>query len=602
MKRLLSLLVTGSLLVTPVLAAQTGVEDSFPAVREPASFADVASGSWYTDAAGLCYATGLLNGTGSGNFSPSRSVTIGEAATLAARIHHILSGGDGTLPEAPAEWGQVVFTRAGGASAGFHENSETGFWLDEKSLQLYFHLDESWKAAHGQAVTLTLNGTDYSGTLTERGDGSFSFQLSDATRDYENYTADLWDALWRPAPGNWSRNTAYYLETVLHTGPDQINGLGETATRLDFVKLLSLVSGDLLEPINDIADFPDATEETKDVVLPFYQAGILTGTDDYGTFRANGTLSRAEMATMAARLIRPELRQEFTLKTVDDSRYTLTALDLKGGQAEGSWSTSSLLPVTYEDRWALYRADGSWYTPEEGTAFLDANEDGLVMMQAADDSYAVADSTKDWAAVPFTPNWSCKLLGDGLFISQPSYGADPILHDRTGASIATLTGGGHWDVLDWPPAWMRAPGCTALWTSVAAGSLRPSTAAWSPLPAAMPWSTRTAAGGSSTPAASWFSPAPIPSSATGAAPTSTAPPWGRPTASGSPPTAPPYLPPPPPTTARTSPSPETTSPAAPTTWTGTSSPSPPRSSTGPGRWMKTGRPLWGWTGPPTGSP
>ena len=447
MKRLLSLLVTGSLLVTPVLAAQTGVEDSFPAVREPASFADVASGSWYTDAAGLCYATGLLNGTGSGNFSPSRSVTIGEAATLAARIHHILSGGDGTLPEAPAEWGQVVFTRAGGASAGFHENSETGFWLDEKSLQLYFHLDESWKAAHGQAVTLTLNGTDYSGTLTERGDGSFSFQLSDATRDYENYTADLWDALWRPAPGNWSRNTAYYLETVLHTGPDQINGLGETATRLDFVKLLSLVSGDLLEPINDIADFPDATEETKDVVLPFYQAGILTGTDDYGTFRANGTLSRAEMATMAARLIRPELRQEFTIKTVDDSRYTLTALDLKGGQAEGSWSTSSLLPVTYEDRWALYRADGSWYTPEEGTAFLDANEDGLVMMQAADDSYAVADSTKDWAAVPFTPNWSCKLLGDGLFISQPSYGADPILHDRTGASIATLTGGGHWDVL-----------------------------------------------------------------------------------------------------------------------------------------------------------
>ena len=101
MKRLLSLLVTGSLLVTPVLAAQTGVEDSFPAVREPASFADVASGSWYTDAAGLCYVTGLLNGTGNGNFSPSRSVTIGEAATLAARIHHILNGGDGTLPEAP---------------------------------------------------------------------------------------------------------------------------------------------------------------------------------------------------------------------------------------------------------------------------------------------------------------------------------------------------------------------------------------------------------------------------------------------------------------------------------------------------------------------
>ncbi|WP_297288833.1 WG repeat-containing protein [uncultured Flavonifractor sp.] len=150
---------------------------------------------------------------------------------------------------------------------------------------------------------------------------------------------------------------------------------------------------------------------------------------------------------MAARLIRPELRQEFTLKTVDDSRYTLTPLDLKGGKADGDWATSSLLPVTYEDHWALYRADGTWYTPEEGMVFLDANEDGLVMMQAADDTYAVVDSSRDWTAVPFTPNWSCKLLGDGNFISQASYDADPILHDRTGAAIATLTGDGHWDVL-----------------------------------------------------------------------------------------------------------------------------------------------------------
>lgn len=130
MKRLLSLLVTGSLLVTPVLAVQTDVEASFPAVREPAAFADVANGSWYTNAAGLCYVTGLLNGTGNGNFSPSRSVTIGEAAALAARIHHILNGGD----------------------------------------------------------------------------GSFAFQLSDATRDYENYTADRSHLSPGAAPGGAGRS------------------------------------------------------------------------------------------------------------------------------------------------------------------------------------------------------------------------------------------------------------------------------------------------------------------------------------------------------------------------------------------------------------
>lgn len=320
MKRLLSLLLTGSLLVTPVLAAQTDVEASFPAVREPVSFADVASGSWYTDAADLCYVTGLLNGTGNGNFSPSRSVTVGEAATLAARIHHILNGGDGTLPEAPAEWGQIVLTRADGVSAGLQQDQSTGYWLDEKSLQLCFNLDESWKAAIGQTVTLTLNGTNYTGTLnwqTQSWKPPFYFQPDFHSQDYQQYYDDLWAALKLPSPTDWSRNTAYYLESVLHVSLDDINSMGQTATRLDFVKLLSLVSGDLLEPINDITTFPDATEETKDVVLPFYRAGILTGTDDYGTFQANGFLSRAEMSTMAARLIRPELRQEFTLKQAD---------------------------------------------------------------------------------------------------------------------------------------------------------------------------------------------------------------------------------------------------------------------------------------------
>lgn len=316
MKRLLSLLVTGSLLMTPALAAQTDVAASFPAVREPISFSDVAVGSWYSDAAALCYETGLLNGTGNGNFSPDHTVTVGEAATLAARIHNILNGGDGTLPEAPAEWGQVVLSRADGVSAGLQQNQSTGFWLDEKNLQLCFNLDESWKAAEGQTVTLTLNGTNYTGTLHWQAQSwkpPFSFQPDVHSENYQQYYDDLWAALGRPAPGDWSRNTAYYLESVLHVSLDDMDGMGMRATRLDFVKLLSLVSGDLLEPINDITTFPDATEDTKDLVLPFYQAGILTGVDHSGTFNAGGTLSRSEMSTMAARLIRPELRQTFTL-------------------------------------------------------------------------------------------------------------------------------------------------------------------------------------------------------------------------------------------------------------------------------------------------
>lgn len=453
MKRLLALLVTGSLLLSPALAAGTDEENFFPAVREPAAFSDVAAGSWYADAAALCYEVGLLNGTGEGKFSPDSAVTIAEAAALATRIHHIRSGGSGNLPHAPAEWGQVTLTRADGTSFSFDNNSSTGYWVDGRNIQyLYFNADQSWQAFDGQPITLNLNGTDYTGTTTWmiwNSTPSLRFQLSDPNQYTDAYYEDLWTAARRPSPGLWYRDTAWYLETVL--GADHYY-MDHAATRLDFVQLLALAADGLLEPINDITDVPDCEDEVETAVLPFYQAGILTGIDDYGTFYPNGTLSRAELATMAARLIRPELRQSFTPKTVDDSRYTLAPLDLKGGQADLTACTPSLLYVEFpnhkegEAAWALYRADGSWYTPEAGMALLSTKEDGLVLMERSDGTKAVMDST-NWSDVPFSPNQFCKLLGDGWFLSYETNHSAPVLHDRSGKAVATPTGNAQWAVL-----------------------------------------------------------------------------------------------------------------------------------------------------------
>lgn len=84
----------------------------------------------------------------------------------------------------------------------------------------------------------------------------------------------------------------------------------EPATRLIFLKLLALaVDVDLLSPVNTITALPD-TADTE--LLTFYNAGILTGVNAYGTFQGSGTLSRAECAAMAARIARPELRAVFT--------------------------------------------------------------------------------------------------------------------------------------------------------------------------------------------------------------------------------------------------------------------------------------------------
>lgn len=61
-------------------------------------FADVPSSHWAQQHIATAYKLGLMNGTGSGSFSPSNNMTIAEAITLAARIHAIYYTGEEDFP------------------------------------------------------------------------------------------------------------------------------------------------------------------------------------------------------------------------------------------------------------------------------------------------------------------------------------------------------------------------------------------------------------------------------------------------------------------------------------------------------------------------
>lgn len=93
-------------------------------------------------------------------------------------------------------------------------------------------------------------------------------------------------------------------------------GLAAPANRYDFLVLLNLAveqNRDSMTAINAITSLPDVGGDS--VVLSFYNAGVLTGKDAYGTFDPQGTLSRAECAAMVARVVRPQLRQSFVPAT-----------------------------------------------------------------------------------------------------------------------------------------------------------------------------------------------------------------------------------------------------------------------------------------------
>lgn len=141
-----------------------------------------------------------------------------------------------------------------------------------------------------------------------------------------------------PAPGEgeeWYRPAIDYLKAHV----DDANGIGpmlgtrivqmeaapayadQRAPRQDLVSFLSPVLPDTaLAPINHITALPDTQDEDD---LRFYNAGILNGVDEYGTFLGNKPLTRGAAAAILARVIDPSLRLTFTVKPFDLCRDML---------------------------------------------------------------------------------------------------------------------------------------------------------------------------------------------------------------------------------------------------------------------------------------
>lgn len=105
-------------------------------------------------------------------------------------------------------------------------------------------------------------------------------------------------------------------------------------TREDLVRGLSRIYdvGDL-QKINNVTSLADYSESTDlgQFVLMLYQAGVLNGTDAYGSFSPTRELSRAECATILTRLMDPQqclrfdpappLTMELAFLTASDTVY-----------------------------------------------------------------------------------------------------------------------------------------------------------------------------------------------------------------------------------------------------------------------------------------
>lgn len=356
---------TGELTVTH----ETGGDSSSPSLEaEGTTFVDVTPEDWFAPYVDVCVEAGLMKGVGEGRFDPQGVISQAQAITLAARIHHILNGGNGNLPSAPEDYGILKVSFENGTTLEF-DSTQYRFHPVPMSAVLGAEVEGEQLDAMGWLeledtvnATIALGDGEPAPCLVywnsvdeERGHVSFraNYEGTEEEKTAFRQIEGKLISVKRPPVGDWFRNTVYYLESVglADRFPLHFSDLHTDATRADFIGDLNDVAEDLLEPINHISDFPDSTKmyysDTvywKDVILSFYNAGILTGKDEFGAFDAEGTLTRAECAAMVARLMEPELRLRFQLPPVQE-KYGYTLTYLMDDPMQGHTVTSPVLPL-----------------------------------------------------------------------------------------------------------------------------------------------------------------------------------------------------------------------------------------------------------------
>lgn len=97
---------------------------------------------------------------------------------------------------------------------------------------------------------------------------------------------------------------------------DEFSDYTVAATRAQFASILARVlPAEELEAINSIDKIPDVSADAiyLESVHLLYTAGILTGSDQYGSFHPNDTIQRCEVATIVTRMVDVTQRKSFTL-------------------------------------------------------------------------------------------------------------------------------------------------------------------------------------------------------------------------------------------------------------------------------------------------
>ncbi len=265
-------------LITAVLMLSALVSETFAEVLGGFSqvnsyndytYADVSQNDWFWGYAGFAYEYGIMTGTADRIFSPNGKLTLAEAVTVAARLN-------------AAHYGNIIDTNPGNIRLAASDARSAYPVTGNGEFDLY-------NGAH-----------EYDGAKTGR------YFRSDS----------LAAALYSSEDVQWFLP---YLAYALREGIVSENSFGgryfEAATREELAYLLYRALPDCYGKINDISPLPDVNAGSTyyPSILALYEAGVITGNDEFGTFYPYSSIVRSEVAAMVSRAINTDLRVRFTL-------------------------------------------------------------------------------------------------------------------------------------------------------------------------------------------------------------------------------------------------------------------------------------------------
>lgn len=160
--------------------------------------------------------------------------------------------------------------------------------------------------------------------------------------------------LWHSPYFEYAKEYGIILENEFPT-PDAPAQRGDVA--LIFSRCLP---DEYFSKINDIHNIPDVDENSlwNDALLKLYNAGILTGSDEYGFFRPKDSITHDEMMAMLNRILFPKSRISFEIeKYTNDQAYILCfqkpsfAMNNEASGISSGWQydhRGSLPEITYD--------------------------------------------------------------------------------------------------------------------------------------------------------------------------------------------------------------------------------------------------------------